>query len=55
MRTRIHGVRVFDGRQAAGVRDVVVEDDLVVAVSAPGRPRTPTSRSTVGAGPWCRG
>lgn len=36
MRTRIHGVRVFDGRQAAGVRDVVVEDDLVVAVSAPG-------------------
>ncbi|MFB6820568.1 amidohydrolase family protein [Streptomyces virginiae] len=36
MRTRIHGVRVFDGERGAGVQDVVVEDDLVVAVSAPG-------------------
>ncbi|MFG2976160.1 amidohydrolase family protein [Streptomyces sp. NPDC048331] len=35
MRTRIHGVRVFDGRRAAGVRDVIVEDGLVVAVRAP--------------------
>ncbi|MFG2484579.1 amidohydrolase family protein [Streptomyces virginiae] len=35
MRTRIHGVRVFDGRHAAGVRDVILENGLVVAVSAP--------------------
>ncbi|MET9688782.1 amidohydrolase family protein [Streptomyces sp. NPDC006514] len=36
MRTRIHGVRVFDGERGAGVQDVVLEDDLVVAVCAPG-------------------
>ncbi|WP_327265102.1 amidohydrolase family protein [Streptomyces sp. NBC_01232] len=35
MRTRIHGVRVFDGERSAGVRDVILEDDLVVAVCAP--------------------
>lgn len=36
MRTRIHGVRVFDGERGAGVQDVVLEDDLIVAVCAPG-------------------
>lgn len=36
MRTRIHGVRVFDGERGGGVQDVILEDDLVVAVSAPG-------------------
>ncbi|MGW0748060.1 amidohydrolase family protein [Streptomyces sp. NPDC002587] len=34
MRTRIHGVRVFDGERSPGVRDVILEDGLVVAVSA---------------------
>ncbi|MFE5559154.1 amidohydrolase family protein [Streptomyces sp. NPDC056544] len=36
MRTRIHGVRVFDGERGAGVQDVVLEDDLIVAVCTPG-------------------
>ncbi|WP_329097950.1 amidohydrolase family protein [Streptomyces sp. NBC_01439] len=36
MRTRIHGVRVFDGERGTGVQDVFLEDDLVAAVCAPG-------------------
>ncbi|MGN9846420.1 amidohydrolase family protein [Nonomuraea sp. H19] len=36
MRTLIRGVRVFDGEQIVAKADVVIEDDLIVAVGADG-------------------